>query len=233
MARLEGWSVRQLNERMKSMLFERTAISKKPELTIQNDLAKLRNDGRISADLAFRDPYVLDFLGLADTFSERDLESSILVELQRFIIELGTDFAFVVRQKRITIDNRDYYIDLLFFHRRLRRMVVIDLHIEAIILRRFLSESQGYRDALITKALYELNKVAGDQAKSLYEVNKEVYRLLRYGVKVREGAGENKKTVWLINWDEPEKNDFGLAGEVTAVTQDFPHATGRPFQPTI
>ncbi len=129
MCRLEGWSTRQLNERVQSMLFERTAISKKPEQTIQNDLVKLREDGKISADLAFRDPYVLDFLGLADTFSEKDLESAILAELQRFIIELGTDFAFVARQKRITIDNRDYYIDLLFFHRRLRRLVVIDLKI--------------------------------------------------------------------------------------------------------
>ncbi len=88
-------------------------------------------------------------------------------------------------------------------------------NIEEKILRKFLSELQGYSDALITKALHELNKVSGDQSKSLYEVNKEVYRLLRYGVKVREGAGENKQTVWLINWKEPDKNDFGLAEEVT------------------
>lgn len=127
MARLEGWSVRQLNERIKSMLYERTAISKQPEQTIENDLSQLRDDGKVSTDLAFRDPYVLDFLGLADTYSENDLESSILAELQRFIIELGTDFAFVARQKRIAIDQRDYYIDLLFFHRRLRCLVAIDL----------------------------------------------------------------------------------------------------------
>jgi hypothetical protein len=70
---------------------------------------------------------LLDFLGLKDTFSETDIETAILRELERFLIELGTDFAFVARQKRITIDNQDYYIDLLFFHRRLRRLVVIDL----------------------------------------------------------------------------------------------------------
>lgn len=129
MCRLEGWSTRQLNERIQSMLYERTAISKKPEQTIETDLAELREQGKVSADLAFRDPYVLDFLGLTDTYSERDLESSILAELQRFIIELGTDFAFVARQKRIVIDNRDYYIDLLFFHRRLKCLVAIDLKI--------------------------------------------------------------------------------------------------------
>lgn len=125
--RLERWSVRQLQERVQSMLYERTAISRKPEKTIQADLAALREDGELSPDLAFRDPYVLDFLGLSDSYSEKDLESAILNELQRFITELGTDFAFLARQKRITIDDRDYYIDLLFFHRRLKRLVVIDL----------------------------------------------------------------------------------------------------------
>ena len=125
--RLEHWSVRQLQERINSLLFERTAISKKPEETIRQDLKQLREQGQLSPDLTFRDPYVLDFLGLSDSYSEKDLESAILAELQRFIIELGSDFAFMARQKRITIDNRDYYIDLLFYHRRLRRLVAIDL----------------------------------------------------------------------------------------------------------
>lgn len=127
--RLERWSVRQMQERINSMLFERTAISRRPEETIQRDLTALREEGALSPDLAFRDPYVLDFLGLSDSYSEKDLESAILHELQRFLIELGSDFAFLARQKRITIDNRDYYIDLLFFHRRLRRLVAIDLKI--------------------------------------------------------------------------------------------------------
>lgn len=129
MCRTEGWSTRQLSGRIQSMLYERTAISKRPELTIQGDLEQLRSEGKVSTDLAFRDPYVLDFLGLADTYTENDLESAILSELERFIVELGTDFAFVARQKRIVIDNRDYYIDLLFFHRRLRRLVAIELKI--------------------------------------------------------------------------------------------------------
>ena len=129
LSRIEHWSVRQLQERIQSMLYERTAISKKPEETIRNDLTVLRDAGRISPDIAFRDPYVLDFLGLADSYSEKDLETAILAELQRFFIELGSDFAFLARQKRITIDDRDYYIDLLFYHRRLHRLVAIDLKI--------------------------------------------------------------------------------------------------------
>ena len=129
MGRQEHWSVRQLQERMGSMLFERTAISKKPEETIAQELQLMRQEGQLSPDMAFRDPYLLDFLGLADSYSEKDLESAILAELQRFIIELGNDFAFMARQKRITIDNRDYRIDLLFFHRRLKCLVAIDLKI--------------------------------------------------------------------------------------------------------
>jgi predicted nuclease of restriction endonuclease-like (RecB) superfamily len=127
--RLERWSVRQLQERINSLLYERTAISKKPEDTIRQDLDLLRNQGQLSPDLTFRDPYVLDFLGLSDSYSEKNLESAILAELQRFIIELGSDFAFMARQKRVNIDQRDYYIDLLFYHRRLKCLVAIDLKI--------------------------------------------------------------------------------------------------------
>lgn len=129
MCKLEKWSSRQLQERIQSMLYERTAISKKPELTIQHDLEQLKNEQKLNPDLVFRDPYFLDFLGLSDMYSEKDLETSIIAELQRFIIELGSDFAFMARQKRISIDNRDYYIDLLFYHRRLKCLVAIDLKI--------------------------------------------------------------------------------------------------------
>jgi len=129
MCKLEKWSSRQLQERIQSMLYERTAISKKPDATIKQELELLKNEQKLSSDLIFRDPYFLDFLGLKDTYSEKDLETSIVAELQRFIIELGNDFAFLARQKRITIDNRDYYIDLLFFHRRLKCLVAIDLKI--------------------------------------------------------------------------------------------------------
>jgi len=125
----EKWSVRVFNERIKSMLYERTALSKKPELTIENDLELLKKEQKLTPDIVFKDPYVLDFLGLKDTYSEKDLETSIIAELQRFIIELGSDFAFLARQKRITIDTTDYYIDLLFYHRRLKCLVAIDLKI--------------------------------------------------------------------------------------------------------
>jgi predicted nuclease of restriction endonuclease-like (RecB) superfamily len=105
MCKLEKWSVRTFRERIQSMLYERTAISKKPDLTILNDLSKLKNQKQLSPDLIFRDPYILDFLGLKDTYSEKDLETAIVAELQRFITELGNDFAFLARQKRISIDN--------------------------------------------------------------------------------------------------------------------------------
>lgn len=127
MAIHERWSVRTLQERIDSLLFERTAISKKPEQTIINELKVLETEKKISPDLAFRDPYFLDFLGLHDSYSERDLESSILAQLQYFITEMGSEFAFLARQKRIIIDNEDFYIDLLFYHRGLKRLVAIDL----------------------------------------------------------------------------------------------------------
>ena len=127
MCKLEKWGTRMLQERVNSMLYERTAISKKPENTIKNELAQLSKNGQITPDLIFRDPYFLDFLDLKDSYSEKDLESAIIAELQRFIIELGSDFAFLARQKRIPIDNRDYYLDLLFYHRRLKALVAIDL----------------------------------------------------------------------------------------------------------
>lgn len=127
--KLEKWSVRVFQERIQSMLYERTTISKKPEVIIQSELELLRKEQKISPNLVFKDPYILDFLELQDTFSEKDLETSILAELQRFITELGTDFAFLARQKRITVDHTDYYMDLLFYHRRLKCLIVVDLKI--------------------------------------------------------------------------------------------------------
>ena len=103
LARLEGWSVRTLRERMNTLLYQRTALSKKPEETIRADLERLRDSQRLTPDFLFRDPYVLDFLELSDTYSERDLENAILRELERFLLELGAGFAFVARQKRITV----------------------------------------------------------------------------------------------------------------------------------
>jgi hypothetical protein len=78
----------------------------------------------------FRDPYILDFLDLKDNHSERELEIAILRELEKFILELGKDFSFVSRQKRIIVDGEDFYIDLLFYHRGLRRLVVVELKLD-------------------------------------------------------------------------------------------------------
>lgn len=127
MCKNEMWSVRLLRERKKSMLYERTAISQKPEKTIANEIAMLRDDKTMSIDMFYRDPYMLDFLGLKDTYSEKDLESAILAELEKFILEMGSDFAFLARQKHIVLDGKDYYMDLLFYHRTMRRLVVIEL----------------------------------------------------------------------------------------------------------
>ena len=127
MCRIERWSVRTLRHKIQGMLFERTAISKKPEETIKNEIAELRNEDKLTTDLVFRDTYFLDFLGLSDNFSEKDLENAILRELEKFLLELGVGFAFVARQKRITVDGDDFYIDLLLYHRELRRLVVVEL----------------------------------------------------------------------------------------------------------
>lgn len=131
MAADQRWSVRTLKAKIDGMLYERTAIAKQPEEVILHDLEALRNERKMSADLAFHDPYFLDFLGLEGDFSEKDLESAIVGELQKFITEMGNDFAFMARQKRISVDDEDYYIDLLFFNRRLRCMVAIDLKLGA------------------------------------------------------------------------------------------------------
>ncbi len=129
MCRVERWSVRTLRSQVDSLLYERTALSKKPQKLIEQELRALREEDRLTPDLVFRDPYVLDFLGLRDTYSEKDLEDAMLREIEALLLELGTGFAFVERQKRITLDGDDYYMDLLFYHRRLRRLVVVELEI--------------------------------------------------------------------------------------------------------
>jgi predicted nuclease of restriction endonuclease-like (RecB) superfamily len=127
MCRLEHWSTRMLRQKIDGMLYERTALSKKPDLLIRQELDALRAEDTLTPDLVFQDPYLLDFLGLKDTYSEKDLETALVREVERFLLELGAGFAFLERQKRITLDGDDYYMDLLFFHRRLRRLVVVEL----------------------------------------------------------------------------------------------------------
>jgi len=127
MCRIERWSVRTLRQKISGMLFERTALSKKPDELVRHELDSLRAEDKLTPDLVFRDPYFLDFLGLKDRYLEKDIEDAIMREMENFILELGVGFTFVARQKRIQVDNDDYYLDLLFYHRGLRRLVAIDL----------------------------------------------------------------------------------------------------------
>lgn len=112
----EKWTVRELRRQIENKIFE------------WKTLASLQAHESVSiSDMVFKDPYFLDFLNLKDGYLERDLESAILRELESFIMELGSGFTFVARQKRLIIDDEDFYLDLLFFHRKLRRLVAIEL----------------------------------------------------------------------------------------------------------
>ncbi|AZI13607.1 PDDEXK nuclease domain-containing protein [Avibacterium paragallinarum] len=131
MAAQERWSTRTLEERIGSLLFERTAISKKPDETISQELTLLREKGEYNQSMILKDPYILDFLELNDRYLEKDLEDAILREVEQFLLELGAGFTFIARQKRIQIDNDDFYIDLLFYNRKLKRLIAIELKTEA------------------------------------------------------------------------------------------------------
>ncbi|MDD2462865.1 MAG: PDDEXK nuclease domain-containing protein [Desulfobulbus sp.] len=130
MCRVERWSVRTLRDKIASMLYERTALSRKPEALARTELESLREQDLLTPGLVFRDPYVLDFLDLKDSYSEKDLESAILREIESFLLELGAGFSFIARQKRMTVDGDDFYLDLLFFHRDLRRLVAVELKLD-------------------------------------------------------------------------------------------------------
>ena len=123
----EKWTKRTLRNKIDSMLYERTAISSKPEEVIKTELANLRDNEILSPDLVFKSPYFLEFTGLKGVYSEKSLEDSLLVHIEHFILELGVGFTFVERQKRMIIDGEDFYLDLLFYHRKLRRLVAIEL----------------------------------------------------------------------------------------------------------
>lgn len=187
MCALERWSTRKLQERIDSMLYERTAISKKPEQLIEQEIKSLREEDKLTPDMIFRDPYFLDFLGLKNTFSEKNLEDAILRELEQFILELGQGFSFVERQKRMVIDGVDFKLDLLFYHRKLKSLVAIDLK-----LGRF---KAGYKSQmeLYLRWLEKYEMEAGEQTPIglilCTEGNKEQIELLQLdkaGIKVAE-----------------------------------------------
>ena len=130
MCRIERWNVRTLRKKIGSMLFERTALSKQPDTVIRAEVDTLRKEDRLTPDLVFRDPYILEFLNLNDHYFEKDLEDAIMRELEQFLLELGVGFCFIARQKRIIVDGEDFRIDLLLFHRDMKRLIAIDLKLD-------------------------------------------------------------------------------------------------------
>ena len=129
MCSAERWSVRTLRGRIDSMLYERTVLSRQPDALITQELATMQDAQPMSPNLVMRDPYVLDFLGLRDTWQESDLEAAIIREMESFLLELGAGFTFVTRQKRIQLDGDDFYLDLLFYNRKLRRLAAVELKV--------------------------------------------------------------------------------------------------------
>lgn len=127
LCRYEKWDVRTLRKKINSMLYERTAISTKPEELIKKELEELRRKDIVSPDLVFHNPYFLDFTGLEGNFKEKTLEDMLLNELEKFIMELGTGFAFIERQKHMVIDGEDFFLDMLFFNRALHRLIAVEL----------------------------------------------------------------------------------------------------------
>jgi predicted nuclease of restriction endonuclease-like (RecB) superfamily len=126
-----GWSVRQLNRQISTQFYERTALSRNKAAMLTKG-AKPKPGDRLSPDEEIKDPLVLEFLGLKDEYSEADLEESLIRHLETFLLELGGDFAFVGRQRRLRIDDEWYRVDLIFFHRVLRCLVVVDLKLDTL-----------------------------------------------------------------------------------------------------
>lgn len=122
-----NWSIRELRTQINKMLFERSAIAQLPEGETIKNLKALRQENTILPDLVFKNTYVLDFLDLPHFYNENELEIALINTMEHFIMELGNGFAFLERQKRITVDEEDYYLDLLFYHRKLKRLIAIDL----------------------------------------------------------------------------------------------------------
>jgi predicted nuclease of restriction endonuclease-like (RecB) superfamily len=121
-----GWSVRQLDRQVNSQFYQRTALSKRKAAMLQKGQVPKPED-TVTAEEELRDPYLLEFLNLKDEYSESDLEEALIRHLEWFILELGDDFAFVARQKRLRIDDQWFRVDLVFFHRGLRSLFLIDL----------------------------------------------------------------------------------------------------------
>jgi len=122
-----NWGIRELRDQIDKMLFERSALSQLPETEMRQQLQALKQASALHPDLVFKNTYVLDFLNLPQYYSESDLENALVSRMEEFIMELGNGFAFLERQKRISVDGDDYHLDLLFYHRKLKRLIAIDL----------------------------------------------------------------------------------------------------------
>lgn len=166
---MEHWDTRTLDEKIDQQLYQRSAISHKPEEVIKQELAEVKENNQLLPDLVFRSSYFLDMLGLPDVFTEKDLESTIITQIEDFIKELGSDFTFVARQKRITVDATDYYLDLLFFHRELRKLVAIDLKLgkfkpehegQMLLYLRYLNQNER-KDCVLRSSLPPKTKSMG------------------------------------------------------------------------
>lgn len=127
MTALEHWDTRTLDEKIDKQLYFTTALSRRPEEVIRKQLDELRETQVVNPDIVFRSSYFLDMFGLPETFSENELEQKVVGQVEEFMHELGPDFTLIARQKRITVDAVDYKMDLVFFHRALRRTIVVDL----------------------------------------------------------------------------------------------------------
>ena len=187
MAASERWSKRTLQSKIDSMLYERTAISGKPDALVRQELSQLREGNVLSPDLVFKSPYFLEFTGLKGMYSEKSLEDSLVAHLEQFIIELGNGFSFVARQKRMIIDGEDFYLDLLFYHRRLHRLIAIDLK-----LGRFKAQYKGQMELYLR--WLEQNEMEPDEETPLglllctegSEEQIELLQLDKSGIKVAQ-----------------------------------------------
>lgn len=124
-----GWSIRQLERQIGTQFYERTLLSRKKSTMLSKGQIS-REEDLVTADEEVKDPYVLEFLNLKDEYSENDLEAALIQHLETFLMELGGDFAFIGRQRRLRIEDEWFRVDLLFFHRRLRCLVIIDLKLD-------------------------------------------------------------------------------------------------------
>ena len=187
------WGRNRLRKEIDGMLFERTAIAQKPDELIKQELAELRDDNKMSPDLVFKSPYFLEFTGLKGCYSEKSLEDSLVVHLEQFILELGNGFTFVERQKRMIIDGEDFYLDLLFFHRKLHRLIAIDLKLGRFKAQYKRREEQGTKREN-TRSLQDDDKeIRGTERASSREVRKDFEGSRKYQ-EISHGNDESIKS---------------------------------------